>query len=327
MTLPPTPTIAVVGSGAVGLYYGGRLAQLGLPVHFLLRSDFQSLSSHGLHVRSCHGDFSLPPYAFHAHRSPSTMPPADLLLIALKTTSNHLLPTLLPPLIKPTTILLTLQNGLGNEDLLASLYPSNPILGGIAFTCINRTYNNTPSPHATPTLTVNHTSHGLIRLGSFSPLATDNSQLATATSSLFQRAKIHCEPIPNLLLGRWRKLIWNVPFNGLGAALDLATDQLLSSPTGTHLVSSLMHEIMSASAAVGLPFPDPDSIVQHQLAETRQMARYHTSMQLDRRHRRPLEHDAIVHEPLLRGTAAHVPMPCTSHLYDLLSTLNATLAS
>jgi 2-dehydropantoate 2-reductase len=123
--------------------------------------------------------------------------------------------------------------------------------------------------------------------------------------------------------GRWQKLIWNVPFNGLGAALDLATDQLLATEAGTQLVSSLMHEIMAASAALNMPFDDPDAIVQHQLAETRDMARYHTSMQLDRRHNRPLEHEAIIGQPLRRGTTANTPMPHTAHLYQLLSMVNA----
>ena len=119
--------------------------------------------------------------------------------------------------------------------------------------------------------------------------------------------------------GRWQKLIWNVPFNGLGAALDLATDQLLATDAGTRLVSELMREIMSAAASLGLPFDDPGAIVRHQLDETRQMARYHTSMQLDRRHGRPLEHEAIVGEPFRRGTAAGASMPQTAHLYTLLS--------
>lgn len=315
--LPPTPTIAVLGSGAVGLYYGGRLAAAGCPVHFLLRSDFNTVASHGLHVRSCDGDFFLPPSSFHAHRSSDTMPPADLVVVALKTTSNHALASLLPPLVKPSTAVVTLQNGLGNEDLLSSLLPTNPVYGGIAFTCINRVY-------ASPGLLVDHTSHGLIRLGAFSPQANPHDDLA-AIASLFQRSNIRCEAIPDLLHGRWRKLIWNVPFNGLGAALDLATDQLLASDAGTELVSRLMHEIMAASAALGMPFPDPDGIVRDQIAQTREMARYHTSMQLDRRHGRQLEHDAIIGHPLRRGTAAGVPMPETARLYDLLRAVSAAI--
>src|SRR3954471_3244892 len=110
------PTIAIIGAGAVGLYYGGRLADKGLPVHFLLRSDYDAIRAGGLRVRSCDGDFHLPPAALHAHRSVETMPPADIVLIALKSTSNHLYESLVRPLVKSDTTVITLQNGLGNED-------------------------------------------------------------------------------------------------------------------------------------------------------------------------------------------------------------------
>ncbi|HZZ42082.1 MAG TPA: 2-dehydropantoate 2-reductase [Tepidisphaeraceae bacterium] len=308
------PTIAVIGSGAVGLYYGGRLAQHNHSVHFLLRSDYERIASQGLHVRSCDGDFTLPPSTFHAHRSTDTMPPADIILIALKTTSNHFFEPLIRPLLKPNTCLITLQNGLGNEDTLHSLFPSHSILGGMAFTCINRQ----------PNASIHHSSHGLIRLGHFSPSAA-TPHTPEIIASLFTSSKIRCEPIPDLIKGRWQKLIWNVPFNGLGAALDLATDQLLASPQGAELASKLMHEIMAASAALGMPFPNPDEIVRHQLATTRDMARYQTSMQLDRRNNRELEIEAIIGQPLQRGRAASVSMPQTALLYNLLSIVNTTL--
>jgi 2-dehydropantoate 2-reductase len=247
-------------------------------------------------------------------------------LIAVKTTSNGELSGLLGPVVGPGTALVTLQNGLGNEDALAALFPSNPVLGGIAFTCINRVYDSPAVEGARghAGLTVDHTSHGLIRLGAFGPPATGDSHLA-AISALFQRSRIRCEAIPDLMHGRWRKLVWNVPFNGLGAALDLATDQVLASEAGARLVARLMQEVMAASAAVGLPFADPEGIVEHQLSETRGMARYRTSMQLDRRHGRPLEHEAIIGQPLRRGIAAGVAMPETARLYEELRVVNASL--
>jgi 2-dehydropantoate 2-reductase len=126
--------------------------------------------------------------------------------------------------------------------------------------------------------------------------------------------------------GRWQKLIWNVPFNGLGAALDLATDELLASEAGAMMVARLMREIMAASAAAGVRFDDPDGIVRDQIAQTHQMARYRTSMQLDRHHRRPLEHEAIIGEPLRRGTAAGVAMPGVAGLYEALQIVNAAIS-
>src|SRR4051794_37703518 len=146
------PTIAVVGAGALGGYYGARLAQHGHDVHFLLRGDYEAVRANGLAVRSCDGDFTLPAGQVHAHRDAARMPKADLVIVALKTTSNEQLEPLVRPLLKETSAVLTLQNGLGNEDRLAQLFGPARVLGGIAFVCINRV-----GPGA-----IDHLSHGLI---------------------------------------------------------------------------------------------------------------------------------------------------------------------
>lgn len=239
------------------------------------------------------------------------MPPADIVLVALKSTANNTLASLIPSLLKPTTTLITLQNGLGNEDVLAKFAAPPQILGGIAFTCINRTSDGV----------VDHSAHGLIRLGAFDQGNRNLSEIA----SLFSACKIECEAINDLIHGRWRKLIWNVPFNGLGAGLDLTTDELLASSTGEKMVTVLMQEIMSAGAALGMSFDDPQGMVRDQLAKTLEMGRYRTSMQLDRHNQRPLELEAIVGEPLRRGVAAGVLMPETARLYDVLLTVDTAI--
>ena len=108
----------IVGSGALGGYYGAKLAHAGCDVHFLLRSDLEPVRTRGLAIRSRDGDFHLE--HVNAYASPGEIGPCDVVLICLKTTSNAALPTLIPPLLAPDTALVTLQNGLGNEELLAS---------------------------------------------------------------------------------------------------------------------------------------------------------------------------------------------------------------
>src|SRR3954463_7378778 len=116
------PVIAVVGAGAVGAYYGGRLAQHGHDVHFLLRSDYKHVAKHGWTIRSCHGDFTLPPGTMHVYENPARMPKADWVIVTLKATANDQLEQLVAPLIKENTSILTMQNGLGNEEHLAQLF-------------------------------------------------------------------------------------------------------------------------------------------------------------------------------------------------------------
>src|SRR5580658_7578918 len=130
--------IAVVGAGAVGGYYGARLAQHGQDVHFLLRSDYDAVARDGWRIRSVDGDFNLTPKQIHIYRRAEQMPTADLVIVALKTTSNDQFQSLIGPLVRDNTRILTLQNGLGNEQMLAELFGPTRVLGGLAFTCINR---------------------------------------------------------------------------------------------------------------------------------------------------------------------------------------------
>src|SRR5262249_5048849 len=97
--LPARPVIAIVGAGALGGYYGARLAQHGHNVHFLLRGDYDAIRANGLTVRSCHGNFTLQPSQVQAYRSPADMPKADLVVVTIKTTSNDQVETLVRPLL------------------------------------------------------------------------------------------------------------------------------------------------------------------------------------------------------------------------------------
>src|SRR5438067_3786618 len=97
--------IAVVGCGSVGSFYGAKLARDGHEVHFLLRSDYDHVRRHGVFIKSPQGDFTVRP---RCARTPEEIGPADLVLIALKTTANDQFPKLLPPLVGPSSAVLTL---------------------------------------------------------------------------------------------------------------------------------------------------------------------------------------------------------------------------
>ena len=300
--IPFSPRIAIVGAGAVGAYYGARLAQHGHDVYFLLRSDYRFVKQSGWTVQSIAGDFRLAPDRTHVYDDPHHMPPADLVIVTLKTTSNDLFEPLIRPLLKDSTAILTLQNGLGNEDRLSSLFGPERILGAMAFVCINRT-----GPGQ-----IHHIDHGMIRLGEYRGGPTPR---ARAVAKLFNDSKVHCEVLDNLLAGRWGKLVWNVPFNGLGAVLDLTTDQLLARPDGVQLVSALMNEVVAG--ARGLGYELPDDLVEVNLARTRTMGAYQSSMQVDRREGRPLEIESILGEPFRQARAAGISTPTLQVLYQM----------
>lgn len=297
-----SPTIAVIGAGAVGSYYGARLAQHGYPVHFLLRSDYDAVLRNGMTVQSCAGHFRLSPEQAHAYNSPQRMPKADLVLVTLKTTANDQFEPLIRPLLKEDTAILTIQNGLGNEDRLAELFGAHRILGGMAFVCINRT-----APGV-----IHHIDHGVIRLGEFNG---GPSERASRIAEMFKSSQVPCEVLDDLKLGRWAKLVWNIPFNGLGAALDLTTDRLIESEEGMRLLIAIMREVIATAEALGVRMPD--DMIDRQIRHTRTMGAYRSSMQIDRQERRALEIESILGEPLRQARRAGVSTPKLEMLYQV----------
>ncbi|HEY8665924.1 MAG TPA: putative 2-dehydropantoate 2-reductase [Tepidisphaeraceae bacterium] len=302
-----SPIIAIIGAGAVGGYYGARLAQHGHSVHFLLRSDYETVRKSGLRIQSCDGDFSIPADKIHVYREAGDMPPADLVVITLKATANDQYQPLIAPLLKNDTALLTLQNGLGNEERLAELFGASRVLGGMAFTCINRI-----APGH-----IHHLDHGQIRLGEF---GGGPSPRARRIAEIFNSSKIACQVLDDLRFGRWEKLVWNIPFNGLGAALDLTTDRLLASADGISLVRTLMQEVIAAANALGIPL-NPE-IIEQKIEHTRTMGAYLSSMQVDRRMNRPMEIEAIIGRPLSEAKRVRVTTPCLEMVYRMLKALD-----
>ncbi|MBP7948053.1 MAG: 2-dehydropantoate 2-reductase [Verrucomicrobiales bacterium] len=301
--LPQPPwKIAVVGAGAVGCYYGGRLAQGGNEVHFLLRRDLDHVRQHGLDIRSHLGDFHLQPV--HAHGSTREIGPCDVVLIALKTTGNAALETLLPPLLGDRTLLVTLQNGLGNEEFLAARWGAGRVLGGVCFTCINRT---------APGL-IEHTAQGTVALGEFQRPVLQRTETLAAE---FRRCGIDCRTEP-LDWTRWKKLVWNVPFNGLAiAAGGMNTAEILGSPALAHLVTALMEEIIAIAAVLGHDLPE--SLAADMLASTRGMGPYRPSSMIDYLEGREVEVEALWGEPWRRALAAGAPAGRLDMLYHFIS--------
>jgi 2-dehydropantoate 2-reductase len=322
--------IAVVGCGAVGSFYGAKLARAGHDVHFLLRSDYEAVRRNGVAIRSPQGNFSVRP---KAAQEPGQIGISELAIIALKTTANAEFARLLPQLVGERTAVLTLQNGLGNEEQLARVVPAERILGGLCFVCLNRL-----APGV-----INHIDHGQIIIGEFERYPEPRTQdLAT----IFRHAGVPCAVSDNLARAHWEKLTWNIPFNGLGVAAAagleavrqghwapekgigscLTTDRLLGQENWACLVRELMLEVVAA--ARGLGFPLAEAIVEKQLERTRTMGAYKASTLIDFERRQPLELESLFFEPLRRAHQAGVGVPRLTALCQVLRQLDdAAMAS
>jgi len=295
--------IAIVGAGALGLYYGALLQRSGQDVHFLLRRDFEAVSRGGLKVWSINGDFELP--AVQAYRTPGEIGPVELVLVGLKTFANGSFADLITPLVGEGTQILTLQNGLGNEEALAGLFGAERVLGGVAFLCSNR---GEPGE-------VHHLGAGRIILGEYRRIDPGRVE---RLSAIFVKAGVDCRATDDLRRARWEKLVWNIPFNGLCALLQQTVDRLLTTPATRRLVREIMLEVIRAANAQELSGPIPEGYADSMLEFTDRMGIYKPSMQIDREEGRQLEIAAIFRNPLACGAGQGIGMPRVEMLATLL---------
>lgn len=317
--------IAVVGCGAVGSYYGARLAYAGDEVHFLLRSDYEQVRRKGVRILSPQGDFRVQP---KCARTPETIGACDVVLVALKTTANDQFPLLLPPLLRAGTAVVTLQNGLGNEEQLARIMPVEQILGGLCFVCLNRIEPGV----------IRHIDHGLVMLGEFGRWPEPRTH---DLASRLRNAGVPCKVTDNLARAHWEKLAWNIPFNGLGVASAaglasirqgnwspdiglghcLTTDQLLGDPEWEALVRELMEEVIRAAGGLGHSLPE--YLAQTQIERTRSMGPYKASTLIDFERGQPLELESLFAEPLRQAQLARIDVPRLEALCRVLKQLDS----
>jgi 2-dehydropantoate 2-reductase len=173
----------------------------------------------------------------------------------------------------------------------------------MAFVCINRV-----SPGV-----VHHIAEGLITLGEYGGPASPRVE---RIAEVLRASNVPARVLEDLKYGRWEKLIWNMPFNGLSAVLDQTTDLLLATPEGEALVRAIMEEVRAGARGVGVDLPA--SLVDAKVEQTRGMGPYKTSMHLDMQAGRAMEVEAIFGYPVRTAQAAGVPVPRLETLYRML---------
>ncbi|WP_449419961.1 putative 2-dehydropantoate 2-reductase [Phormidium nigroviride] len=301
---------AILGTGALGGFYGARLQQAGLDVHFLLRSDYEYVKQHGLVVESPEGDFTLP--QVHAYKNVDQMPNCDLVVVALKTTQNYLLPELLPHFKNPNSVFLVLQNGLGIEPKVAEIVGNKRVIGGLCFLCSNKL----GAGH------IRHLDYGTITIGEYSAQYQPSgiSDRLREIANDFESAGIPIVISEDLLLARWKKLVWNIPYNGLSVVLDARTDELMANADTRILVEKLMWEVVAGAKSCDRTIPD--NFIPKMLDYTDKMKPYRTSMKLDYDRKRRLEVEAIFGNPLRMAEELGVNLPLIDMLYRQLKFLD-----
>jgi 2-dehydropantoate 2-reductase len=301
-------SIAVIGAGAVGGYYGAMLARGGHDVRFVLRRDLAAVKATGLDVRSPRGDFRLPDVS--AFGSATEAGEVDWVICSLKATAIDEARHLVAPCVGPNTRILALMNGLGIEQRFAEWFGGRRVFGGMAFVCINR---GEPG-------VIHHLEYGRVSIGHFE----DDPAELDALRTLLESGEIETTVAPNLRFARWEKLCWNVPFNGLSVASGgIGTQAIVGDPVLRATADRLMREVVvvgnadlaASGSAIRL---DEDQVVEWMFRQTDTMGDYRTSMALDYVNLRPLEVEAILGAPSRRAAELGTPAPSMATLYSLV---------
>jgi len=292
--------VAVVGAGAVGTYYGARLAEQGHDVAFILRSDYAAVAEHGITVNSKDGDIRLhsPRITKNPVELAQTFQP-DWILCALKATALSDAERLISPLIEPDTRLLAIINGLGIEEEFAKWMDPKKVFGGLAFTCINR---SEPS-------VIDHLDYGPLTI---THLGDDPVELAIAMS-LWEKVKVVTSVADSRLAARYLKLCWNIPFNGLCVlAGGVTTEVIMQDPSLRSLAEKIMREVIEIGNAdlvnsMGELAPQlHNRVIDDLMTMTDTMIEYKPSTMIDFVEGREMEIDAIFQVALARGLALGV---------------------
>lgn len=302
------PRIGILGTGAIGGFYGLMLAKAEQEVHFLLRSDYEQVAQQGLRVNSVtQGQLKLNPPIY---RDAAQMPTCDWIFIAAKTTSNQDLVPAILQVAAPGAKIVLMQNGLGVEDALRPQLPEHlHLLGGLCFICAHRGEQGV----------IEHEAMGGVNLAYHSGPESDPVQqlaIAQQAADWFKSAGLEANALQDLATARWQKLVWNAPYNGLSVVLNSGTESLMGHPDTLALIQDIMLEVTGAAQASGHPLPT--ELVGKMLKSTQRMPNYLPSMYHDFALKRPMELEAIYERALQQAYQVGFAMPRTQMLLQSL---------
>jgi 2-dehydropantoate 2-reductase len=301
--------ILIAGTGGVGGFFGARLARAGHDVVFLARgTNLAALQSSGITVESIDGDFHLS--RITAVERVTGLDPVALVLVTAKSYDTAAIARQIAPIVDEHTVVLSLQNGIENESLLASVLDLPPLMG--AMTEIGA---ELVSPGV-----VRHVAEGTIFFGE---MTSHESPRGRALAELFTAAGVRHRLSLEMPLLLWTKLAWNAAHNAVTAITHTTAGAAAGIPATADVLRAAMHEVVAVARAQGILL-DPahvDAVVE---SSRRNLGGLRTSMLQDLERGRRLEHDAINGVVIRFGETVGVPTPVNRTLYGLLAALDPT---
>lgn len=299
--------IVVMGAGAVGAYFGAKLARVGYDVTFVARgANLQALRERGIRIESARDPFSVAPVS--AVSDPRDADAADLVLVCVKSYDTGTVAVALRPIVRADTIVLSLQNGVENEEILRRELALPELLGALTHIGAELTE---------PGL-VHHEAGGRIVYGEPDGMESDRTRLL---AELFRGARIDAHLSHHITVMLWDKLCWNASFNATTAITGRTVGELLGDTDGHALVRAAMLEVVEVARAIGVAL-DPRRVDEEIERSASTMGDIRTSMLQDLERGKPLEHDGINGAVVRAAQRANVPAPIHRTLYSLLECMS-----
>lgn len=306
------PNILLVGAGAIGTYFTGRLFQAGAKVSVICRSDYQVMKEKKtFDIKSKDGDFIFEPEQI-LKSTAEYQEKADYLFVAMKSLPEIDAPEIIRDAVSPETSIVLVQNGIDIEDKIAAAFPENELISAVAYIGVTRKKAGF----------IEHLGGGRIKFGVYPKGVSEKTELLR---NLFSKAGINCEASEDIELVRWTKLVWNTPFNSISVLGRADTRQIITNPVTSELVRKIMEEVCATAEANGHKLPD--SVIDDNIEYTKTYPPYKTSMLIDYENNRPLEIEAIVGNVIKAAQSKNIPVPHLESIYALLKLAQAKLVS
>lgn len=294
--------VLIIGTGAIGSFYGAILHKAGCNVSVVMRSDAEVVKQKGFQFTSPLGDISWSPEAVYSQEEATAAPTFDLVLLCVKVVPSIDRVALLAPWVSEQTTIMLIQNGIAIEAPIRAAFPENPLISALAFIAVSRV-----APGQ-----IEHKAYGRLVIGAYG-----EASLMEELAEAFVSGGIAVKVADNIEYERWMKCVWNTPFNPTSVLAQGAdTWQMLDAPSGEALIRAMMMEVVEVAAAQGHQLPE--GVVEQNIQATRGMPAYRNSMALDYLANRELELDAILGNVITIAAEHQVAVPHLATLWGML---------
>lgn len=301
---------AILGSGAVGGYFGAKLARSGQDVTFVARgAHLEAIRQHGLQVQSA----SLGDFVVHAPAESDTtrIGPVDVVIVSVKAYDNATALPMLRPMVGPDTVVLTLQNGVDSVDEVSAVVGERHVLGGTTYVA---------TALEAPGLIVQTGVHRSIIFGEVSGDRGRITPRVQAIADALAAADIQTTAVPDARVPIWDKFVYLAAFSGFTGASRLAIGHIWKYPHVRDMFYGASREVAAIAAAEGVTIsPNRFETLEEYMAKIPHSTR--SSLLIDLEQGKRIEVEALQGAAVRRAARHGVPVPILSTLYALLKPL------